>query len=175
MREGLKEPFEIADGVVIPPGTYDNFEWGFAYNTDLSAPLSVEGRIDIGGFYSGTRRGGSSTLNARLGETLAGALRATYYDVDLAEGEFRTLLLAARAAYSFTPRIYLQALLQYNDQTETFSSNLRFGWLSAAGTGLFVVYNDIENAGTFERTNLPRGALDRAFIVKFTRMFEIGR
>jgi hypothetical protein len=174
-REGLKEPFEIAPGVIVPPGGYENFEWGFEYRTDQSTPISVEGRIDIGGFYSGSRWGTESTLNLRFGETLAASLGATFYDVNLPEGDFETTLIRLRAAYSFSPRTYLQALVQYNDQTETFSTNLRFGWLNTAGTGLFVVYNDIENTGTLERTGYEKGPLDRAFIVKFTRQFDLAR
>lgn len=174
-REGLKEPFEIAPDVIVPPGGYDNFEWGFEYRTDQSTPISVEGRIDIGGFYSGSRWGTESTLNLRFGETLAASLGATYYDVNLPQGDFETALIRLRAAYSFSPRTYLQALVQYNDQTETFSTNLRFGWLNTAGTGLFVVYNDIENTGPFDRTGYDRGPLDRAFIIKFTRQFDLAR
>jgi hypothetical protein len=174
-REGLKEPFEIADGIVIAPGSYDNFEWGFAYNTNRGAPISFEGRIDIGGFYSGHRKGSESTLNARFGETFAAALRLSYYDVDLEEGSFETTLVGLRAAWSFTPRVYLQGLLQYNEQTDTFSSNVRFGWLATAGTGLFLVYNDTENTGTFEDTGFRRGPLDRTFIIKFTRQFDLTR
>ena len=40
-------------------------------------------------------------------------------------------------------RVYLQTLLQYNRQTDTFSTNIRFGWLNTAGTGLFVVLNNL--------------------------------
>jgi Domain of unknown function (DUF5916)/Carbohydrate family 9 binding domain-like len=175
-REGLKEPFAIpGTDVTVPAGTYDNFEWGFEYHTNRSAPISLEGGIDIGGFYSGRRAGAETTLNGRLGETLAGALRVSYYDVNLDEGHFETLLIGLRAAYSFSPSIYLQTLLQYNDQSESFSGNLRFGWLSEAGTGLFVVFNGIENTGTFERTGIPRGAVDRAVIVKFTRLLDLTR
>ena len=47
-------------------------------------------------------------------------------------------------SYSFTPRIYVQALLQYNDRARLWSTNLRFGWLQTANTGLFVVYNDTQ-------------------------------
>ncbi|MGH7477759.1 MAG: DUF5916 domain-containing protein, partial [Longimicrobiales bacterium] len=171
--EGLREPFEIADGVIVPAGEYGGWEWGFAYNTDLSAPLSTQGRIDIGSFYSGRRAGGSGTLNGRIGETFVAALRYTWYDVDLPQGQFTTALLGLRAAYSFTPRIYLQSLIQYNDQTETLSSNIRFGWLSDAGTGLFLVYNDIEQAALFERNAAPRNPLERAFIIKYTRLFDL--
>lgn len=171
-REGLKEPFEISEGVIVPPGTYDNFEWGFAYNTDLSAPVSIEGRITIGGFYSGHQKGTTSTLNARVSDTFIASLRVNYFDVDLAEGSFETAVVGLRAAYSFTPRIYLQSLLQYNNQTRNFSSNVRLGWLNTAGTGLFVVFNDIEHAGPLDRTGLERGPVDRALIVKFTRRFD---
>ena len=143
------------------------------YNTNLSAPVSLQGRLDIGGFYSGRRAGTGSTLNVRVGRTFVSALRVDYYDVSLAEGNFQTLLWRLRTAYSFTPRVYLQALLQYNRQTDTFSSNIRFGWLNTAGTGLFVVLNNLENTGTFDRTQLPEGPLERALLVKFTRQVNL--
>jgi hypothetical protein len=171
-REGLQDPFEIAEGVVVPPGTYDNVEWGFAFNTDESAPLSINSRITIGGFYSGHRKGATGTINARLGTTLAAGLRFGYDDVDLREGSFETAVISLRVAYSFTPRIYLQSLIQYNNQTDNFSSNVRFGWLNTAGTGLFLVYNDVELVQ-------PRGTrlepVNRAFILKFTRQFNLIR
>ncbi len=173
-REGLKEPFEISPGVVVPRGTYDNVEWGFRYNTNRSALLSLEGRITIGGFYSGNRAGSDATLNVRLGETFVSGLRVDYNDVNLPEGDFHTTLVGLKTAYSFTPRIYLQSLLQYNDRTDTFSANLRFGWLNTAGTGLFIVYNDLRNTEAFERVGIPRGPLDRTLILKFTRQFNLG-
>jgi len=174
-REGLTDPFEISPGIVVPPGTYDNFEWGFAFNSDLSAPLSVEGRIEIGGFYSGHRKGTTTTFNGRLGETFVASVLLNYNDVDLPEGSFETSLLSLRAAYSFTPRIYIQALVQYNDQTANWSSNIRFGWLNTAGTGLFRVYNDIQHTGQFDRTGINRGPVDRAFVVEFTKQFQLLR
>jgi hypothetical protein len=171
-REGLREPFEIAEGVIIPPGTYDNVELGFAYNTDESAPLSINSRINIGGFYSGHRKGTFGTINARVGATLAAGLRFSYDDVDLPEGSFETALVSLRVAYSFTPRIYLQSLIQYNNQTDNFSSNVRFGWLNTAGTGLFLVYNDVEFVPQGSRRLEP---VDRAFVLKFTRQFNLIR
>ncbi len=172
-HEGLKEPFEIADGIVIPPGSYDTFEWGFRYNTDTSAPLSIDGSIDVGGFYTGRRAGTTSNLNVRAGETFAAGLRVSYYDVDLPEGDFTTSVLGLRLSYAFTPRVYLQSLIQYNDQTRQFSSNVRFGWLGAAGTGLFVVYNDVEAVDPFDRNAPPRSPLERGLVVKFSRRIDL--
>ncbi len=166
-REGLREPFEIADGIFVPPGTYDNVEWGFAYNTNLSSPLSVRGRVTVGGFYTGHRFGTETSVDVRSGETFAASLRLTHDDVSLPQGDFTSLLTGLRLSYAFTPRVFVQSLIQFNNQTDQVSSNIRFGWLGTAGTGLFVVFNDLEQTG---RNADPLG---RGVIVKFARQLDI--
>jgi hypothetical protein len=173
--EGLKEPFEISEGIVIPPGTYENIEWGFRYNTNRSAPFSIEGTIDAGGFFSGRRIGATTTLNYRYQDKFVASLRTSYFDVNLKEGDFETSLVALKGSYSFTPRIFLQATVQYDNLSEDIGSNIRFGWLNTAGTGLFVVYNDIQHFGMFDRTGFDRGPKGRQLIVKYTKQFEIRR
>ena len=170
-REGLKDTFTIAEGVDVLAGTYDNVEVGWRFNTNESATLSLAGSSNIGGFYSGHRKGGDLTLTARFGERFVAGLRLGYFDVDLPEGSFETSLLGLRTAYSFTPRIYLQSLIQYDNQTENYSMNVRFGWLDTAGTGLFIVYNDIERVES--RSNWQ--PVNRAVIVKFTQQFNVVR
>ena len=93
-----------------------------------------------------------------------------YNRVALAEGRFSTTLITARLAYNFTPRMYLQSLIQYNQQAATWSGNLRLAWLNTAGTGLFVVYNESRAA---DRWNGLAGPMGRALIVKFTRQFTL--
>ena len=173
--EGLKEPFEISEGVVIPPGTYENIVWGFRANTNLSAPFSVQGTIDAGGFYSGRRVGSTTTVNYRYQDKFITSLRVAYFDVNLKEGDFTTSVVALKGSYSFTPRIFLQATVQHNNETEDVGSNIRFGWLNTAGTGLYVVYNDIQHFGAFDRTGFERGPKGRQLIVKYTKQFDIGR
>lgn len=166
-REGLKEPFEIAPGVVVAAGTYDNVEAAWRYNTNQGAPLSVDGTIDFGGFLSGTRRGTSATITARRGASLSASLRLSYDHLELAEGTFDVKLVGLRLGYFFTPRIFFQSLIQYSDRHDAWSSNLRFGWLTTAGTGLFIVYNEARGTGDV------RGPLSRALFLKFTRQFDV--
>jgi hypothetical protein len=64
----------------------------------------------------------------------------------------------------------VQALLQYNDVIDNWSTNLRFGWLQAANTGLFVVYN--ENRDT-ERDPLGIGVRDRSLTIKYSHSFDL--
>ncbi len=168
-REALRGSFEIAKGVRIPAGLYDHFEWSTSYNTNLSAPYSVTGTVTIGGFYTGRHHGASASLVARPSEKLNGTFRLAYDDIRLPQGHFHTALVGVKLAYLFTPKIFLQSLTQYNKQTESFSANLRFGWLGPAGTGLFVVYN--EGRATGEES----GLVDRALVVKFTRQLDLAR
>ena len=173
--EGLQEPFEIREGIVIPAGSYNNFDWGFAFNTDRSARVFLDGRIDWGGFFSGRRIGTTSTLNYRYEDRFVASFRVAYFDVNLPEGDFVTSVLAVKGTYSFTPSIFFSATLQYDDEAEDLGANFRFAWLNRAGTGLYIVYNDTSQWGTFERTGIPRGALQRQFVIKFSKMFDIGR
>ena len=64
----------------------------------------------------------------------------------------------------------VQALVQYNDRANLWSSNVRFGWLNQANTGLFVVYNDTQDYSDRETITLGR-----SFTVKFSRMFDVLR
>ena len=56
--------------------------------------------------------------------------------ISLPQGAFRTNLGNMRVTYNFTPQIFVQSLLQYNDRTDRFSTNLRFHWLDTAATAM---------------------------------------
>jgi hypothetical protein len=168
--EGLTDPFEIYPGILVAPGTYKNWVAAWRWNTNLAAPFSYEGGMDVGGFLSGNRHSYETTFNYRYKSTIITSVTWAYNDIDLAEGSFVTNLGQFKVSYNFTPLIYLQALLQYNDSADTWSSNIRFSWLNTAGTGLFVVYNDTEGLG-----DLLIGPQNRSFIVKYTHQFDILR
>jgi hypothetical protein len=95
-------------------------------------------------------------------------------DVD----EFTTSVWRLNASYTFTPRVYVQANVQYNDDTEDLSTNVRFGWLDTAGTGLFIVLNDTEYLPTLALFGSAAGRpspLQRQLVIKYTKLFNITR
>ncbi len=183
--EGLTEPFQIRDEgelpdggrgpVIIPPGTYDNQELLFRANTNRSAPLSVSGGVTFGGFYSGTQFSPDATVSYRFRDRFTTSVSFNYFDVELEEGSFATSLVRLTASYSFTPRIYLQANLQYNDDSEDLGSNIRLGWLDTAGTGLFIVYNDTEFLGDIDPLGFRSGPRQRQLVIKYTKLFDFTR
>ena len=165
-HEGLTTPFAIAPNVTLPVGSYDYTVYGLDWATDPSAPFSFLLRGDFGPFYNGTRNGGSVTFTYRRGATVSTSLLLDYNDVKLDQGSFTRRLIGTRVAYFFTPRVFAQTLVQFNNQDRVWTANARFGWLGTAGTGLFVVLNDGEEADGFFRWARPQ---TRSLIVKFTR------
>jgi hypothetical protein len=108
------------------------------------------------------------TLAARHASSLTTSLRVEYNDVRLDQGDFIRSLIAARIAYFFTPRIMTQTLVQYSNQARTWTANARFAWLSTAGTGLFIVYNEGQEADGMFQWVRPQA---RSLIVKYARQF----
>ena len=168
VREGLFEPFEIrGTDVVVPLGTYDGWEAQFALNTNRSADISFTSRFTVGSFLSGDRWSPSVGVTLRSGAAFSTSVSLDYNDVNLPEGDFETILLGVNLGYFFTPRIYLQSLIQYSDQIDRLSANVRFGWLNTAGTGFFIVYNEIQGIDQLD------GPLGRSLILKYTRQFNV--
>jgi hypothetical protein len=168
--EGVRSPFEIFPGVLVPPGSYDHQEAQLVFMSNQGQPVSVNMMATIGGFFGGDRVSLSPTLRMRQGETLTTEVTYQRNDVDLPWGSFVTNLLRTRASYSFNPRTFVQGLVQYNDRADLWSMNLRFGWQQAANTGLFVVYTDTR--GLYDLSDRPERT-DRSLIVKFSRMFDV--
>ncbi len=169
-REGLQEDFEISPGVFVPPGTYDHAEAQIVANTNEGAWLSFRFRTNFGGFFGGERVNLSPSMNLRLGEAFNTNLTWTRNDIDLPGGAFVTNLGVLRLSYSFTPRLFIQTLVQYNDRADVWATNVRFGWLQSSNTGLFIVYNDTRALeGLANPTLLP----DRSLIIKFNRLFDL--
>ncbi len=168
--EGVRVPFEIYPGIFVPAGTYRNAELQPVINSNQGLPISLSLQTNFGGFFSGHRKTISPTVNFRAGQQLTGQVSYQRNDVDLPQGDFVINLVRTRLSYSFTPRIFVQSLVQYNDRADVWSMNLRLGWLQAANTGLFVVYNDTR--GLYDLNPTPRRE-DRSLVIKFSRMFDL--
>jgi hypothetical protein len=170
MGEGVRAPFEIAPGVVIQPGSYDFFQTLLDFGTDPSAPVALAGSIKGGSFFAGHQAGGNASLTYRQGSALSAGLALDHQIVRLPEGNFETTLVGMRFGYFFTPRIFLQSLVQYSDQANTWGANVRFGLLDTAGTGLYIVYNGVQNSYGLTQFKAPRG---RAFTIKYSKNVRI--
>lgn len=166
--EGLRRPFQVFPGVVVPAGEVGGLRLTLRSNTDRRKPVFLRHQWDIGRFLTGDQNSHQVQTIIRQGGRFLFDLTWTHRRIDLPQGAFRTNLGSLQVTQNFTPSVFVQSLIQYNDATERWSTNLRFHWLETAGTGLFVVYNDTESLQGL-------GPVNRAFIVKYVKQFDLLR
>ena len=164
----LDKPFTVYPGVVVPVGRYRAVHTAWQANTDKKKFIWVNIGYQVGGFLSGHQNSMAPGLSIRSGSSLITSLTWTRNDISLPQGDFVTNLGAFRVVYNVSTSVNVQSLIQYNDRTSRWSTNMRLSWLNTASTGLFVVYNDTE---ALEGV----GPVNRSFIIKYSRQFDILR
>ncbi|HXV59224.1 MAG TPA: DUF5916 domain-containing protein, partial [Vicinamibacteria bacterium] len=167
LNTNLEQPqddFPIHPDVTIPAGFYTFDEWFGMLFSDTSRTFSGNFRASTGDFYSGTRNSLSLGGVLKLGEQFRAQVSWSYNDVDLLEGAFTTHLVTTRFAYNFSTRMFLNGLIQYNNVTSEWSSNIRFNLIHRPLSDFFIVYNDLR-----DEMGLVK---DRALIVKYTQLFS---
>jgi hypothetical protein len=166
--EGFREPFEIYPVVIVPVGEHGGLRFRMNSTTDTRKWAFARLRWDVGTFLTGTQNSPNLQVVVRQGGRFTVDTNWIYRSISLPEGDFHTNLGNMRVTYNFTPSVFIQSLVQYNDRTDRWSANLRFHLLETAGTGLFVVYNNTESLEGL-------GPINRAFIVKYVRQFDLLR
>jgi hypothetical protein len=164
--DGLREPFQVYPGIVVPVGDHGGLRLYARANSDRRKAISARASWDLGRFLNGDQNSPSATVTLRRGANFTVETTWNYRAITLPQGAFHTNLGNMRVTYNFTPSIFVQSLVQYNDRTDRWSTNLRFHWLETAGTGFFVVYNDTEGLNGI-------GPVDRTFIIKYVRQFDL--
>ena len=178
--EQLFEPFEISKDVVLPEGQYHFNNWFLTLESDESADIFAVANYSKGGFYSGHIKTLSLRAGFRFGAEFLLATRYVRNAVKLPEGNFSTDLAMVQVNYSFTPKSYLQSLVQYNSRERQIGVNIRLALLRTSSTGLFIVYNTSFDPSGFDphegvmtpSPHLSRKTMGRALVAKFTYLLD---
>jgi len=168
VKEGVIEAFEISDSVFVSAGIYDDQEIQIMIMTNQAKPISFSSMNRIGGFFGGDRINITPTVRLRYKDRFTSEFSSNFNKVKLPGGNFTTNLLRARLTYSFTPKMYIQSLLQYNNQSDQWSMNWRFIWQQSAGTGLYLVYNQAQ-----DYDGIPLETSTKSFVVKYSYLFDV--
>ncbi len=162
--EYFSQPFKLS-GTNITPGLYKFNEYFVLGNTDNSRRLSSSLRWSTGRFYSGYKHSYVGGATFRANHKLSTSVSYTYNNISLAEGRVSQKLLGARVNYGFSTTMFLNAFIQYNKDTNQWSSNVRFNIIHHPLSDLFIVYNE-------HRDSLTGNLVDRAVIAKVTYMIS---
>lgn len=157
MVERIDEPFEISDGVVIPPGAYRFTDVEAAVRTARRRRISGSLEWRSGEFWSGerTRLEGDLTLRPLDGVTLTTEWERQA--VALPEGRFTTQLLRLRASWHASPWTSLTTSTQFDNVSNTLGLFARLRWIVRPGSDVYLVYTHDwrQDAGAW--TTISRG------------------
>jgi len=139
--ERLVEPFEVADGVVVPPGSYEWRRYRIEAETAQKRRLYAQVTWWFGGFYNGEldQLEWEGAWNPKpivtiefSGERNVGRL---------ATGNFTQTIAGTRLRLNVSPDLSIASYIQYDTDSELVGTNTRLRWTFRPVADLFIVYN----------------------------------
>lgn len=164
--ERLDTLFEIVPGVVIPAGDYNFDEIQLEAQSDQSRVAWVRALYTWGTFWDGRRKNWDLSAGFRIGARFNASGAVNINQVTLPGGEFTATLVSTRLAYDFNTRVFLSGLLQYDNLTDRFLSNVRLRYNYEPLSDIFLVYNE-------SRLTEDPTLIDRSIILKITKLFRL--
>ena len=139
--ERLDESFEVADGVVIQPGSYQWRRYRLEFGTAQKRRLYSQITYWFGGFYGGDLKQiiWSATWNPLPLFTLE--LTGERDHGRLPAGAFTQTLIGNRLRINVSPDLSLSSYIQYDTDSRAVGVNSRLRWTFTPVGDLFIVYN----------------------------------
>jgi hypothetical protein len=139
--ERLVEPFEIADEVVIEPGSYHHVRWRL--EAEIASKRKVSGQVSwwFGSFYDGLLDQIELEVNINPAPIATIELGMERNMARLEAGDFTQQLWGGRLRLNFSPDLELSSFVQYDNESREIGANTRLRWTFRPLGDVFVVYN----------------------------------
>jgi hypothetical protein len=163
LREDFVNPSFPNRGIPVGGYTYAYYHLDYAH--DSSRILSPSFQFEKGAYYDGNRTkwGGGIKFHPNAKLSFTTSVERNY--IRIPSGTYGINLMLWRVNYSFTTRIFLDALIQYNSATGLVNSNIRFNLIHHPLSDLFIVYNDVHDRRTGD-------LVGRVLSIKFTQLID---
>jgi len=167
--ERLEDAFFIRPDVEIPAGDYPYNYAGILFRTNDSRELSANGVTHFGEFWNGSWLQYSGGVTWKTGPhlELTASFDRRHIDLPVANGAFDTTILGLDVLGAVSRKLFANALVQYDNVSETLQANIRVDWIHTPGSDLFVVVNTGYFAGDLADPRDERWA-NRAGVIKLT-------
>jgi hypothetical protein len=173
--ELLVRPFGVSRDITIPAGGYafDTFSTSYSFGPQRRWAGNLS--FGQGAFYDGRQTSlgfGAGRVELTLQFSFEPSVSINW--IDLPYGDFSTQIYRARSTYTFTPRMFVSGLVQFNQSNRTVSTNVRMRWEYIPGSEFFVVYTeDRDTAGALAgQIGQFSPLLNRGLVVKFNRLLR---
>ena len=161
--ERVDQPFSVR-GADVPAGDYGFVEASASYQSSGARPVSVRANLGGGQYFGGDRRSIGGTLLGRLGARLLMNVSVNHNRIEL-PGQMATTadVYGSNLDVFVSTTLMASAFVQYNEAQGQLVTNLRFRWIHAPLSDLFIVLTERRDTDTDQ-------VLDRFLTAKFTKM-----
>lgn len=139
--EQLVEPFEVADGVTIPPGRYDFVRYRAVVEAAPKRVLNGEINWWFGDFFTGSLHQIELSTNWNPVPLFNFSLSSEFNIGRLPEGNFNENFFQGRLQLNFSPDLTLSSFIQFDNDSDILGTNTRIRWTFLPAGDIFVVYN----------------------------------
>jgi len=162
--EHVFEPFAVR-GVEVAAGRYGFVEGSASYQTNRARRLSAGATVGGGGYFGGDRFSVRGDVRGRIGHQVLLQISANHNVIDLpGQPETTADVYGANLDVFFSVNVLTSAFVQYNAASEEVVTNLRFRWIHAPLSDLFLVLTERRDVANNQ-------VLDRFITLKVTKLF----
>jgi hypothetical protein len=125
----------------LPAGDYTFASVDGSIRTDQSRTLSGNISLQVGDFWNGTRTQYGGGLMWKTGPhlTLSGSASRNEIDLPVPDGRFNTNVLSLDVLGAVSRSLFANALIQWDDVSESLQASIRINWIHTPGSDLFLV------------------------------------
>jgi hypothetical protein len=143
----LLAPFDPTNSGGTPFSANQEFNWkdmGISFTSDIRKTFNFLLSSRYGGYYDGKRTTVNAEIYYRVQPYGSLSIISSYNRISMPlpykSADF--FLIGPRLDITFTDKIFLTSLFQYNNQIKNTNLNLRFQWRFAPVSDLFIVYTE---------------------------------
>jgi hypothetical protein len=141
-RERLFEPFTISPGVRLPVGEYRFVR--FKSGPITTAPrrmFSGSASLTFGEYWSGRAEQVTTAISFRMPPKFTASFNTNQTFARLPEGHFTARIFTTSVAYTASPGLAFQNLIQFDNRSRNLGWQSRVRWTLRPGDDLFFVLN----------------------------------
>jgi hypothetical protein len=140
-QEVLTADFEVAKGVVLPPGSYRFTNYSFNFNSANHRALTFQAGESLGQFYSGHYNETTVGMAIKFKGYANLTFNADLVRGRLLQGNFSENVYQLKADFFLSPDLGLMNYIQFDDISNQLGWSARLRWQVSPGNDIYLVYN----------------------------------
>lgn len=151
--EKITEPFSIAGVVPVAVGEYRWDRYEIEASMTRARPFSAGVRFEWGGLYDGDSTEIESRITLRPSKHVEFEVEHEFIDIELPSGEIGIHIASVDTTLAFTPNLFINTEMQYDNISEGFSLFSRLSWEPRPHQEVFLSFG---HSALIERDTFPR-------------------